>query len=189
MEQANDTPKPADIIPEGRHEGKATATAYGFSKAGNETCAICFKLTEDPYKGQVVYGNLAFSGAALESITPKALEAMGFNGDGLALVSPQNSNVSEVLPLTASLVVKHEFYEGKWSAKVAFINPLGGGLKAAAKPLDGGQKRDAAARINMLTGTKPPPRSSANKAPKPPQGPSTREPEDDGPAGDDDIPF
>ncbi len=193
--EANEVNEPSDLIPEGRYLGRVVATAFGLSKAGNRTMAVSAEITEEgAQKGRFCYGNLAFSGKSLDQITPNALRNMGYvnnQANALTLTLPHNEEASKLLPSPVILVIVHEVYEGKKSAKIAFFNSATGGLLEAKTPLTLQQRQQAAREITMLLGAEKSgaPKAQTRQAPPAPHDGAPGGPHEEYQGDDSDIPF
>ena len=146
------------MISEGKVTARATGASIGLTLGNKEQVGIAFDLLDGPDAGQSITAYGSFSGAAL----PYTLEKMrtaGWRGDDLADLSsiggPKTPDVQ--------LVIEHEEYNGKLSAKVKFINSLGGVamkevLDAKAAQTFAARMRGAVLAHNQSTGapTKPP---------------------------------
>lgn len=120
----------ADIIEAGDYRAKAVSGALTETRGGKVQAAVRFALLDFPGRSLTWYGFLEASDVAVE-IAMRGLRTAGWTGDDLADMSMLTEETSpEVV-----LVVKHEEYQGKVSAKVAFINSLGGmSLQGALQP-------------------------------------------------------
>lgn len=110
------------LIPAGRYE--AVIDVYGLSetKAKTPQFTVVFKITEEgPHKGKLIswFGSLKV-GQPMD-ITIRNLTTMGMKGDDL----DSKDLLDKSTPV--QLVVEHDTWEGKTSAKVRFINKIGGG--------------------------------------------------------------
>jgi hypothetical protein len=151
-----------DLIPAGTYTARALATSFGTTKNGNEELTVRLAVTGGDYEGRHVWARLYFT----EKTTPRSLESlghMGFAADFLELCEPVN-DASALLPTECRVVIEHDTYNGKVSAKVAWINSLygqgGGAMKQApGSALDAPGKRAFAARMRAASGTPAPVRS------------------------------
>src|SRR3954468_14263609 len=106
------------MIPEGKYNAVAVPVEgdsfveWGETKAGEPKISMRFKLST----GETIYWYGYFSENARDR-TVKALRLVGFVGDSLADASNQRLNQP------VQLVIKHEEYNGKTSAKVQYVNP------------------------------------------------------------------
>lgn len=117
------------LIEKGDYRAKAIEAVLGkSSKKGTPQVAVKFELLDLPGEKITWFGYL--SDAAFD-ITMRGLDACGFQGNDLSDLS---SIIGEGAPEVV-LVVEHEEYEGKWSARVKFINAAGGpALQGALSP-------------------------------------------------------
>jgi len=120
----------ADIIDAGDYRAKAIEGKLTETKGHKAQAAVRFALLDFPGKTITWFGFLEASDKAFE-IAMEGLRTAGWKGDDLANMTMLTEETSpEVV-----LVVGHEEYEGKTSAKVKFINSMGGmSLKGALQP-------------------------------------------------------
>ncbi len=111
------------MISEGRHDAKAIAMDLGITESNKEYVNIRFELTGDEKGGINWRGWL--TDKALE-YTVKSLRILGWRGNDL-------SSDDGIIGTEVSLVIEHEEYKGKVSAKVKYINEAGGGGKKLDK--------------------------------------------------------
>jgi hypothetical protein len=129
----------SEILEKGDYRAKASEAVLGKSaKKGTPQIAVKFDLLDFPGRTITWFGYL--SDAAFD-ITMRGLDALGFTGNDLSDLS---AITAEGAPEVV-LVVDHEQYEGKWSAKVKFINAAGGLSLQGALPPD--EARSFAARL------------------------------------------
>jgi hypothetical protein len=123
----------------------------------------------------------SFSTAALE-YTIKGLRRCGFQGDDISTINQQS------LDQAVSVKVEHEEYNGRYYARVAFVNKPGGTVKLNT-PLSGTELRVFAAQLKQRLGGstqrppdtgRPKPSEQLRKALNSPGAP---------PYHDDEIPF
>lgn len=120
----------ADIIEAGDYRAKAVEGKLTETKGGKAQAAVRFALLDFPGKAITWYGFLEASDAAFR-IAMEGLRTAGWKGDDLA----DMSMLTEATSPEVILVVGHEEYEGKTSAKVKFINSTGGmAMKGALQP-------------------------------------------------------
>ncbi|NNB90527.1 hypothetical protein [Corallococcus exiguus] len=126
----------------GRYKARAAQGALGFTSGGKEQVAIEFTFLgndgSEPYAGQSITWFGFFTDASLEH-TIKALRACGWQGNDVSDLTGIESN-------DVSLVIENEEYEGKWSPKVRWVNPLGSGL-ALKQQMEPTQARSFAAQM------------------------------------------
>lgn len=133
------------MIDAGYYLAQATGPlAIGDTKAGGQQAVVEFKILEGPAAGQRItwYGSFN-EGRALE-ITTESLKVTGYDG----------SDDASVMKNQVSLNIKHDEYQGKVSAKVAFVNPVGGRFVAS----DAATTAAAKARLKaamLASGAKP----------------------------------
>jgi hypothetical protein len=116
------------LLAEGDYRAKAIDAQLSFTSKGTEQVAVRFALIDFPNQTITWWGY--FSEAAFD-IAMKGLRAAGFKGNDLADLS----SLSEERSPEVVLVVAHETYKDKVSARVKFINSAGGmALKDALQP-------------------------------------------------------
>lgn len=183
-----------ELIQAGRH--RATCFEFEFPEPASgksQGIALGFRLSDgDVDQGRIITAWKYFSDGALP-YTLEALRACGWRGD-----NPAEITIAD-LASEVELVVQHEEYEGKWRAKVSFINPLGGGMVKAEKRLEGqGLKSFGAAmraKIRSLDGGQRPPAKPPSVPPSGGPGSGGGHPNAPGndwgpaPGTNDDIPF
>lgn len=105
-------------IPNGRLRA-ALVLPYvlGQAKTGTEQIGIQFRLLDDPWKGWTLPWYGTFSEAAFP-MTYEALKACGWRGEEITTLKADLRNGTEVL-----LIVEPEEYEGRWRARIKFVNP------------------------------------------------------------------
>jgi len=124
------------LFPEGNYRARASGAGLGETKKGDPQLAITLVLLDHAGKVLNYYGS--FSDKSFE-FTMKALRACGWKGVDLSDGFP-GIDANEV-----SIAVKHDTYEGKTTAKVAWVNPPGG--VALKKQLDPNAAKAFAARM------------------------------------------
>ena len=167
------------MIPEGTYSAVVIEddVQWGYTQKGNEQIAVGVRITRGPHEGR----QLAWRGYFTEKTEERTLQSLRYMGW-------QGNNVTELGPLTNefSIVVKHEEYDGKTFARIAWINSAGGGRIKLQQPMDAKQLRQfaatmkaKAAAIDEVDGAPP-----AETSDEPP-------PAEDGDPGadDDDVPF
>jgi len=132
------------MIDEGEYTAKATQWDWGFAGTDNKKqVVIQFEIVEGPFAGHVInyYG---FFTDKTKQRTIESLRYCGWKNDDIMAMDGMGD-------LLVRIVVKHEPWEGKVNAKVAWVNRLGGGgpIKLE-KPMDMAQKRMFAAEMRML---------------------------------------
>jgi hypothetical protein len=166
------------MLDAGTYRARAIEAALGETDAGKEQVAVRFELLDLPGQGITWYGYFTEKSTP---ITLKALRTAGWRGNDLMdlgdLCNPETT--PEVY-----LVVEHETYEGKTSAKVRWVNGAGG--LSIKKALDPNKAKIFAARMkgqivafDQNTGT---PKTNGAAKPPPPA-------EEQSPFSDDEIPF
>lgn len=127
-------------FPEGTFRAYAEydSVSFGTSDGQSEQIAVRLRVSDkDPHR-EVVGMSILWFGNFLNQqamdISARALQAMGWDG-----VSPIGTEVGHLAGLggdnEVEIVVRHEEYNGKISAKVKFVNVIAGAF-AFKKPLD-----------------------------------------------------
>lgn len=158
------------MIAPGKYLGTPVSAALGFTSSGKEQIAVQFEFLEPAGEKLTWYG--FFTDATFDR-TIESLRACGWTGSSLDEFS------AEALPAGVNrqveLVVTHEEYNGKTSARIAFVNNVGGGM-ALKSAMSSDQARAFAAkmkgRIAALSGGVPPaakttPRATPRPRPAP----------------------
>ena len=165
------------MLSNGVYRAKAIQGALGETKAGKEQVAVEFEILDEGFHGQRITWFGYFSEKTMD-VTLRALRTMGWQGDDL-------SDLTGITNNEVSLVVEQEEYEGKWTAKVRWVNSLGGGLGLKA-PLAPDRAKTFAARMRaqVLAFDK----SEGTPRPSAPR-PAPRTEPNRGTNPNDDIPF
>lgn len=123
----------------GRYRARAVQAALGETSTGKEQIAVEFEtLDEEGAPGEHITWFGFFTEKSLEH-TVRALRVCGWRGDDI-------NNLDGISDNEVSLVVEHEEYEGKVSAKVKWVNAPGGGI-ALKSTLDAGRAASFAATM------------------------------------------
>ena len=140
----------------------------GYSNSGTPYIQVVFRTSE----GQITWWGYLSDGASKRTI--KSLRAMGWRG----------ANVSEIelkdLSSPVDIVVTHEEYNGKTSAKIKWVNALDSA--PVGKPVDADGRKALDERLRALCLETMPAAAEQSKQ-------ETPEQSDDGEPPDDDIPF
>lgn len=141
----------SELIPEGYYNAVAVPVTtddgtmtiqFGYTKENKRQVAVCFEVLDGPHAGH----RLTWFGYFTEKTTARTIQALrycGFRGDDLAAAAAQT------LDQQVSITVEHAEYNGKVSAKVAWVNaPGGGGFKLSA-PMKRDDMRKFAAEMKM----------------------------------------
>jgi hypothetical protein len=189
----------SDLIPEGTYEALAypveteefglTYVQFGEAKTGTPQVVVNTEICEGEQAGK----RLAYIGYFTDDTARRTVESLryfGFKGNDLATA------VTQKLDQKVQIVVEHEDYEGKRSAKIRWVNRAGGGALRLQAPMKKDDLRRFAARMaNVVRGVpdggSPPagrqatPATGGSKA----GGSRHREEPQPPPPVDDDIPF
>lgn len=162
----------SNLINPGKHRARCRSVQLGFSNGGKEQAAVEFDLIDpnDPDNGRSITSYMFFHGGALE-YTIANLRTLGWSGNDPATL-PDDCAAGK-LGNEVDLVVVHDVYNGKTSAKIKFINRIGAGMK---RPMDEAQRREFGAGLRNRIAEMNVPAASGTF-------------DDAPPPGDDDIPF
>jgi hypothetical protein len=111
------------MLNEGTYRGRPARAALGLASTGIEQIAVMFDFVEPAGTRLTWYG---FFTEATTERTIEALRHCGWRGDDLSVFA-EGQPLPEGFDQEVELVVKHETYQGKTNARIAFINS-GGGL-------------------------------------------------------------
>lgn len=156
-----------DIIQAGRHRGRCFGHEFAFSSnKGTPQVGLGFRMSEgDVDENRVITAFRYFTDNSYE-YSVADLRTCGWTGDDLATITLED------LQNEVELVIVHEEYEGKVRAKVAYINPIGGGMIKSEKAMTPDELRKFATsmrtKVRAVGGagqTKPKPAGPQNTAP------------------------
>lgn len=171
------------MIDEGTYNARALRAALGMTKTGKEQLAVEWGLLDG--SGRKITSYHYFSERAID-ISMDQLRTAGFRGTDISDLSSLHHSEGNPTP-ECEIVVVHEEYNGKVSAKVRFVNSNGG--LALSEPLDDAKAKAFAARMkgaiaayDQSCGTNPAPRRSSARA-------QAQQQADDFQASDEDVPF
>lgn len=111
------------------------------------TAAVNFEVLNGPQAGQKITSFLYFSstagrsGKTVAERSIESLRACGFTGDDIDKFAEQTPDIE------CQIVVEHETYQGKTTAKVKWVNQAGGGGFVFEKPLDSTSLRKFSAQF------------------------------------------
>jgi hypothetical protein len=153
------------MIADGVYRARAIQGALGQASTGSDQVAVEFEILTEGLEGQHITWFGYFTDATWER-TVEALRTCGWQGDDLSDLT--GLGASEV-----DLVIEQEEYNGKYSAKVKWINKPGGmSLKAPMSPERAQQfASEMKGRILSLKKngtTKPAAKSAAGRTVEPP---------------------
>lgn len=138
-----------DLIPEGYYRAAAVPVQaddgdvwvqFGETKDGNPQVAVQFAILDGPQAGRRLTWFGYFTEKSIKR-TIQGLRLCGFRGDDLAALTSQAIN-QEV-----SITVEHSEWDGKVSAKVAWVNAPGGGMVKLERPMNKDQIRIFGAKL------------------------------------------
>jgi hypothetical protein len=158
-----------NLIPEGYYEAVAVETtddqgvcAYArlaLTKGGGKQVAAHFKILNPPegfsagfplpWYGAFTATMVGDSGKSVAQRTCESLRHMGLKGDDLTECE------SQPLDQIVSVKVEHNEWEGKTRARIAFVNPVGGGTIKLNNPMPEIEKRKFAAMMKGSLGKLP----------------------------------
>lgn len=126
----------SDLIPEGRYmavpvpvptDAGGVYAQFGVTDSGKEQVVIQFEIAEGPEAGRRIAW---FGYFTTEKGTRRTLESLrycGWRGTDLAAIGK--------LELPVSITIEHDEYNGRVSAKVAWINSPNGGFVRVQNPM------------------------------------------------------
>jgi len=117
------------LIGEGSFIADLISWEYGYTKNDLPQLALGFRLVDGPDAGRMINAYRNFADKAIKH-TLDAMTVLGWDGESLE--SPEGLGTKQVM-----LVIKHEEYQGKWSAKVQYINSL---TRLNSKPMTQGDR-------------------------------------------------
>lgn len=200
----------SDLIPQGTYEAVAYAvdtdefgrTFVQFGESKNKGTPQAVVNLEIVSEGEQAGRRIAYVGYFTENTTQRLIESlryMGFKGDDLATA------ITQTLDRKVQIVVEHEQYDGKWRAKVAWVNRAGGGAFRLTEPMSKSALGKFAAQMKgavrsvpeegapRTAGASPSRQGTPPSRPAPSSGrhrETSAPPQDDRPPPDDsDIPF
>lgn len=117
----------------GRFRAIAREANYGKTSNGNDQIAVLFELETG--------ARLTWYGYLTDKTQERTLESLVHCGvtdlESLAGLGSKEVDVE----------VRHEEYQGKWSARIAFVNTLGSGGAQLKSPMNESEKKSVAARL------------------------------------------
>lgn len=133
----------SDLIARGTYRAKGFPvdteefgnTYTQFSESKNKGTPYVAVNMEIVGEGEQAGRHIAYIGYFTENTTQRTVESlryMGFKGNELATA------ITQKLDNEVEIVVEHEEYDGKWRAKVAWVNRVGGGAFKLAEPMNKG---------------------------------------------------
>jgi hypothetical protein len=156
------------MLNEGNYRGRPVRAALGLTSTGKEQIGVQFEFVEPAGTRLTWYGY--FTDAATER-TVESLRHCGWRGDDLSVFA-EGQPLPEGFDQEVELVVKHEEYQGKTSARIAFIN--GGGGLAMKEALTQDQASAFAKRMksrigafDRAAGRAPAPTATQQQLPRP----------------------
>lgn len=167
-----------EMAPEGTYKTRCTAIGIETTSTGKEYVSADFEISDE-------YGEETFIVEWRGWLTDKAmkrtiesLRLMGWHGDDLFELARDGAKDNEV-----NVDVRHEEYNGKTTARIAFIN------SADLDPAEIEKRRRALAEKFKAASADTKPTTAAKKEKKPKKESAPAPSSDDFPVADDDIPF
>lgn len=153
------------MLPAGNYDAVATPDSelglyaqFGESKNGKQQVAINFEIITGEHAGRhITWFGYFVPAAATRTI--EALRYCGFRGDDLSTAPTQKLNQR------VQIVVEHDEYQGRKSAKVKWVNRGGNGGVKLAKPYDAKAMRDLAQQLKATVSIIPEEAGPAKQAP------------------------
>lgn len=173
----------SDLISKGRHVARPTSIQFGFAGQDDKPQAVIgFQIVgeQDPFNGWSISAFCFLHEASWER-SIESLRNMGWTGDDLQEL-PALCEAGQLGDV--EIVIDHEEYQGAVSAKVKWINKVGGGAVKLKKPMEGDALKRFSAQMRSKVRTVPstgparPANASNGTAPQPAAA-----------TGTDDIPF
>lgn len=116
------------MLAPGKYRGRPVSAALGLTSKGNEQIAVTFELVDPPGERVTWYG---FFTEKTTDRTIQSLRYCGWTGNDLS-VFVDGQELPPGVDQEVDLVVEHNEYEGKVTARVAWVNSGGGmGLRNA----------------------------------------------------------
>lgn len=115
-EQEQQQEQEQQLIATGSYLAELIGWEYGFTKNNHAQLALQFRLLDGPDQGRTIPAYRNFADGAIE-YTFEAMTALGWDGESVD--NPEGLGTKQVM-----LVINHEEYNGKWNAKVQYINSL-----------------------------------------------------------------
>lgn len=116
----------AELHPEGRFRARAIEGAWGYTQNGNEQVAVLFKLETGR--------NLTWYGYMSEKTHERTMNAL------ITCGVTDLETLEGLADNEVDLVVEHEEYNGKTTARVQWVNALGSGGVAIKDKVEGSEK-------------------------------------------------
>lgn len=180
----------SELITQGAHRAVLRSVSWGWTAKNKEEAACGFEITDGdgPDTGRFITDfSYPDAGSMNLDIFVENMRRCGWPGDDLAEL-PALARDGK-LATEVELIVEHEQYDGKWRAKVKFVNRVGGGPIVQKNPMNDRDLASFAARmkakVRASTGVK---RAGSPPAPAPTQQ-NIGHPNAPGNVRDDDVPF
>lgn len=130
------------LIPEGTYRARVKSADFGFTSKGTEQVQVAFDVLDPDYDGQTVLWWGYFSEKTAER-TMQSLRYCGWKGDDVTDLAGVSDNEVEI-------VVEHNEYNGKTSARVAWVNRLGGDGVSVKAPMPEDKRKAFAKKMKAL---------------------------------------
>lgn len=184
----SDDPIRGPSIPRGtyRARGVAGSAQLGTTEGGNPQIAASFEILDETFEGKTVpwYGYFT---EKTQKRTLESLRLAGWSNDDI-------DNMEGFGDTEVDIVVEHNEWEGKVTARVAWVNRAGSGGLALKSPMSPDQRKAFASKIKgMAVLSRQAAEKEKSKAapgkPVPKRAAAGGGDNSFPPAGDDDIPF
>jgi hypothetical protein len=130
-----------EMLRAGKYRARATSATLGETKTGKEQVVVRFALLDEGFEEQSITWFGVFATEKMSRRILEGLRACGWRGDDVGDLSGVTDNPVEI-------EVEHETWNGRTSARVKWVNPLGGG--AVVTPMSPERTRAFAARMKQM---------------------------------------
>lgn len=130
-----------NLIPKGNYRAKADPSGadFGQSGKGSDFVLIPYVITQGEYAGTV----LGYRGFFTEKTTARTIESLMYSG--CTFPSGEVTDLTGLGSTEVEIVVDHEEYEGKWYARIQWVNkPFG---ISEQQKMDPSKKADFGSRM------------------------------------------
>jgi hypothetical protein len=183
-----------NLISKGRHRAMVRVSEDAIQVSADvpnksDFVAVCFDLCDpqDPYNGWSITWFGFLTDKTLDR-TVEGLRYCGWEGDEIGALPELAANGQ--LSQEVELVIDHEEWEGKWRAKVKWVNRPGGGTVKLEKKLTGSDLSSFSARMKGRIRTAGAANANGRTTPQRSTGGGGSQPQHPNAPGNlDDIPF
>ncbi len=185
------------MVPKAKYTARAIGSSFGIAESSNNyQVGIPFRIVEGEHANEEIIWFGHFT-EKTEERTLESLTHLGWTGDMLTdLEALDEEGAAKMLPDLVEIVVEVEAdRDGVDRLKVRWVNKIGGGRFAFAKPLQGADLKAFASQMRnkirgaQQGGTKPATRPAAPAQRGLPAGTTRQEQHPNAPGFNDDIPF